>query len=40
MDENKKVTTVGSETNKELYHGKGPDEKDEKDEKNVETEEE
>lgn len=37
MDENKKVTTVGPETNKELYHGKGPDEKDEK---NVETEEE
>lgn len=37
MDENKKVTTVGSETNKELYHGKGPDEKDEK---NVETKEE
>lgn len=28
MDENKKVTTVGPETNNELWGGKGPEEND------------
>lgn len=30
MDENKKVTTVGPETNKELWGGKGPEEEEAK----------
>ena len=36
MDENKKVTTVGSETNNELWGGKGPEEEEIKEAKTKE----